>query len=214
MNTARISMFGAALAGVAALAITSASAGPEHDHSKHKITAVVGEQAPDFTLVDLEGNEITLSDYTKGGQIVVLEWFNPTCPFVVKHHETFDTMNETIAEFEGKDVVWLAINSAKEKNKTSALALNREMKEEWKIGYPILRDTSGDVGKAYGAKTTPHMFVIDADGILAYAGAIDSDKSPKTRGEENYVYNAVSSLLNGETVEVAQTKSYGCSVKY
>ncbi len=223
-------LIGAGLVGAAILALTGVAAAQAQNKqcdpdctkaccvdgkaSQKQAGAVIGESAPDFTLVDIEGNEVTLSDYTADGKIVVLEWFNPSCPFVAKHHDTFATMKETIAEFEGKDVVWLAINSANEGHKTGYLALNRERQEEWKIGYPILIDTSGEVGKAYGAKTTPHMFVIDADGILAYAGAIDSDQSAKKLGEENYVYNAVSALLNGETVEVSKTKSYGCSVKY
>jgi len=181
---------------------------------KAQAEAVVGESAPDFTLVDLEGDEHTLSEYTKDGKIVVLEWFNPTCPFVKKNHETFSTMTDTYAEFNGKDVVWLAINSGNEKSRTSGTEINTEAAKKWEIPYPILLDTKGTVGKMYGAKTTPAMYVIDADGVLAYAGAIDDNPSPRKQGETNYVADAVDALLAGQPVKVAETKSYGCGVKY
>lgn len=176
--------------------------------------AKVGESAPNFSLVDLNGDKHTLSDYTAEGKIVVLEWFNPMCPFVVKHHDHNTTMATTYAEFKDKDVVWLAVNSAKEGHPTGSHEANMKMAKEWNIAYPILVDQSGEVGKAFGAKTTPQMYVIDADGVLAYAGAIDDNKSAKKAGETNYVHNALVALVNGETVEVSETKSYGCSVKY
>ena len=236
-------LIGAALVGVAMLALAgTADAQSQNEHAqkgqsqkekghecgpdctmgccagdkagKAQATAVVGESAPGFTLVDLEGNEHTLSSYTEDGKIVVLEWFSPTCPFVKKHHETFSTMTDTYAAFEGKDVVWLAVNSGNEKSKTSGVEINTKAAEAWEIPYPILLDTEGAVGKAYGAKTTPHMYVIGADGVLAYAGAIDDNPSPRKQGETNYVADAVNALLAGETVKVAETKSYGCGVKY
>ncbi len=176
---------------------------------------LIGTKATDFTLIDLEGNEHTLSDYTKEGKTVVLEWFNPTCPFVIKHYgNEADTMDTLAKEFEDKDVVWLAINSGKEGHMTAKLDLNKKMHANWEINHPILRDTKGTVGKAYGAVTTPNMYIIDADGIIRYAGAIDNNKRSAKPGDINYVQNALNAVLAGETVEASYNKPYGCSVKY
>ncbi|MFT3683561.1 MAG: thioredoxin family protein [Phycisphaerales bacterium] len=174
--------------------------------------AKIGEKAPEFTLKDTEGKDVKLADFK--GKIVVLEWFNPGCPFVKKHHETLDTMTKTAAAYKDKGVVWLAVNSGSEGKQGAAAEENAKAKKDWKIEYPILLDTKGETGKAYGAKTTPHMFVIDKDGKLAYAGAIDNNSSPKTAGEKNYVKNAVDELLAGKKVSESETTSYGCNVKY
>ena len=174
----------------------------------------VGDNAPDFTLTDTAGAKHTLSEYTKQGKIVVLEWFNPGCPFVIKNHETFTTMIDTYAEFKDKDVVWLAINSGAAGKQGYGKELNAKMKDEWKIEYPILLDETGATGKAFGAKTTPHMFIVGRDGTVAYRGAIDNAPSPNKQGDVNYVKDALNSLIAGETVAKADTKSYGCSVKY
>ena len=179
------------------------------------VKAKVGDKAPDFTLVDVEGNEHTLSDYTAKGQTVVLEWFNPDCPFVRKHYrEDTGTMNALAAEFKGQNVTWLRVNSAKEGHPTTgADRLNRAVKE-FNIQTPILLDYSGDVGRTYGAKRTPEMYVIDTDGVLRYHGAICSDKGATNVGEEVYVRSALNAVLAGETVAKTETKAYGCSVKY
>lgn len=177
--------------------------------------AKVGKKAPAFTLIDVDGTEHTLADYTAEGNVVVLEWFNPTCPFVKKHYAgERQTMNETIKGFEGEKVVWLRINSGSEKSRTSGAEFNKKMAEEWKITTPILLDAEGEVGKAYGAKRTPEMYVIDAEGVLRYHGAIDSDNRARNIGEEIYVKTAVQQVLAGETVTNAQTDAYGCSIKY
>ena len=162
---------GLMLVGAAGVAFTS-SGGSAMTEPQKESAINIGDKAPDFTLTDTEGKTHTLSEYTKQGKIVVLEWFNPGCPWVVRVHEKSDVMTKT-AEANKDSVVWLAINSGAAGKQGHGKELNAEMKKKWNIGYPILLDESGTVGKAFGAKVTPHMFVIAADGTLAYAGAID-----------------------------------------
>jgi peroxiredoxin len=176
-------------------------------------TAVVGAPAPDFELRDTDGREHRLSDYVAQGKTVVLEWFNPECPFVRKHHEKYRTMVDAYAKYRSKDVVWLAINSAAPGKQGYGLERNQEAKRKFGMEYPLLLDESGSVGRSYGAKTTPHMFVI-SKGNLVYAGAIDDNPSPGTLGATNHVAKALDEVLAGKPVQTAQTKSYGCSVKY
>jgi peroxiredoxin len=179
-----------------------------------RAAAVVGEPAPDFTLTDTEGKPHALADLLSAKRIVVLEWFNPDCPFILKHHVHNHTMIDLAARYRDQGVVWLAINSAAAGKQGAGLERNRKAREEYRMDFPILLDESGAVGRAYGAKTTPHMFVIASDGTLAYAGAIDDDRSPSTLGKVNYVADALDALLVGKPVPVKETQSYGCSVKY
>ncbi len=175
----------------------------------------IGEAAPDFTLRDLDGKEHQLAAYLKAGKTVVLEWFNPGCPFIVKHHATHKTMNETAAAVADSGVVWLAINSGAPGKQGHGLELNREAALDFDLSFPVLLDESGTVGKAYGAKTTPHLYLISADGKLRYQGAIDDAPSPGGPvGETNYLAAALADLLAGRPVATAETKPYGCSVKY
>lgn len=174
--------------------------------------AEVGKAAPDFTLTDLEGKEHRLSDYK--GKTVILEWFNPDCPFVRKHHEKNKTMSVTHAKFAGDNVVWLAVNSGAPGKQGSGVERNRKAREDFGVGYPILLDEAGQVGRLYGAKTTPHMYVIDAEGTLLYKGAIDDNSSPGTLGETNYVMDCLATIAEGGKPEPMETRSYGCSVKY
>ncbi len=174
-------------------------------------TAKIGHEAPDFTLTDLSGKTHTLSDYA--GKVVVLEWFNPQCPFVVKHHETRKTMPKLYAKYKDR-VVWLAINSNAPGKQGSGAALNKAAQEEWKIEYPLLLDPTSEVARRYAAKTTPHMYVIDAQGTLRYDGAIDDERGIKAEPKVNYVERALDAVLAGKEVEQAKTKPYGCSVKY
>ncbi len=177
--------------------------------------AQIGDPAPDFTLVDLEGTEHTLSQYTAEGSIVVLEWFNPTCPFVRKHYrEDTKTMVKMQAEFADQGVVWLRINSGHEGHVTAGLELNTKTADAWGITTPILRDLEGTAGRAYGAKRTPAMYVIDASGVLVYRGAIDNRVDSIAPGDVNFVHAALKSTLAGEPVAKTSTKAYGCSVKY
>ncbi|MFB3909063.1 MAG: thioredoxin family protein [Candidatus Eisenbacteria bacterium] len=176
--------------------------------------ATPGAPAPDFTLKDLDGKTHTLSEYTKQGKVVVLEWFNPDCPFVQKHHKLTRNMLDTADRYRAKGIVWLAINSGAPGMQGAGLERNRSARDEYAMDYPILLDDSGDVGRAYGAKTTPHMYVIDAKGTLVYKGAIDDDRSARALGKTNYVARALDELLAGKPVTQAETASYGCSVKY
>lgn len=174
----------------------------------------VGDKAPDFTLTDIHGNEHKLSDYTSEGKIVVLEWFNPDCPFVKKFHYTHDTMRTTYSELKDQDVEFLAINSAGGPEKQGwGEERNLEAEKQYKMEYPILLDKTSEVGKAYGAKRTPHIFIVDAEGIVRYIGPIDSTSSARNVGT-NYIKMAVNQIKNGETVVTPEIEAYGCAVKY
>ena len=176
--------------------------------------AQVGKPAPDFTLTDTEGKTHRLSDYTAQGKVVILEWFNPDCPFVQKQHKRTHNMIETQAMAAKMGVVWLAVNSNAPGKQGSGLERNRKAKDEYEMDYPILMDEDGRVGRLYRAKTTPQMFLIDAEGILLYDGAIDNDPSPDKLGTVNYVKQALTEHAAGKAISEAETKSYGCSVKY
>lgn len=191
-------------------------AGPGHDHSHDKPKAQIDEPAPDFTLASIEGGKHSLSDYK--GRFVVLEWNNFDCPFVRKHYSSgnMQALQETYGE---KGVVWLTVlSSAPGKQgyyESDALA-EMTAKKKWKAAAYLL-DTDGAVGRAYGARTTPHMFVIDPDGVLIYGGAIDDKPSTKTadvEGATNYVSAALDAAMAGKDVGVKATTPYGCSVKY
>ena len=174
-----------------------------------------GKPAPDFTGTDINGKTIKLSDYK--GKIVVLESYNLDCPFCANHFKT-GAMQELQGELTGKGVVWLLINSVNPNHPSHRSA--DDAKVEWAKqnikATAWLDDSTGVIGHLYGMKTTPHMFVIAADGTLAYQGAIDDKASPNhdPRKAKNYVREAVNSLLDGKPVAVTQTKSYGCGVKY
>ena len=166
--------------------------------------AAVGKSAPDFTLKDADGKEHKLADLK--GKVVVLEWFNPDCPAVKKHHVSSKTMKETAEKFADKGVVWLAINSGAEGKQGAGPERNRKAREDYAMPYPVLLDMDGKTGRAYGAMVTPTMVVIDKEGKVAYWGAIDDQKA----GGTNYVARAVQALLDGQSVpEPTTTKGYG-----
>lgn len=175
-----------------------------------------GEEAPDFTLTDSNGNEHSLSDFE--GKYVVLEWTNYQCPFVKKHYKE-GHMQELQEKYTDKGVVWLSICSSapgKQGHKT-AEGWNEQLDEHEANPTALLIDEEGNVGKTYGAKTTPHMYVIDPEGTLIYQGAIDSNPSWQTsdiEDAENYVVAALSADMNDKDVANASTKPYGCGVKY
>jgi len=176
--------------------------------------AQVGEPAPDFTLTDLEGNSHTLSDYTSQGKVVVLEWFNPDCPFVQKHHARLNTTKELRQKYSGKNVVWLAINSNAPGEQGSDPERNKKAVEEFGINYPILMDPTSRVARMYNAKTTPQMFIIAPNGALVYDGAIDDNRRAYGEADVNYVDQALGEFFNKGEVSKAKTRPYGCSVKY
>ncbi len=183
--------------------------GHQHGKAKTDAAAAKGEKAPSFTLKNTDGEKVSLSDYA--GKVVVLEWINPECPYVQRHYES-KTMQQLADKYDDKDVVWLAINSTSH----ASVDDNKAWIEKYDLDYPILVDKDGKVGKAYDAKTTPHMFVIDQKGRIAYEGAIDNDPSGKKdkQTQVNYVDGVLARLTENKKPEYEETKPYGCSVKY
>ena len=169
--------------------------------------AAVGKPAPVFSLTDQDGASHSLDAYK--GKILVLEWTNPGCPYVKRHYDA-KTMTAT-HEGVGEQVAWLAVDSSNFVKAEDA----KKWRSEAGFDHPVLLDAEGAIGRAYGAKTTPHMYVIDAEGVLRYSGAIDDDPQGD-KGEQavNYVSSAVEALKAGKPVEQAETRPYGCSVKY
>ena len=178
-------------------------------------SAAIGQAAPDFTAVDATGKSHKLSDFK--GKTVVLEWTNPNCPFVKKHY--MGNMQALQKEATAKGVVWLAINST-ETASVDYLApakLTAWNTEKQAAPTALLMDESGKVGALYGAKTTPHMYLINPQGQLVYAGAIDSVPSARVddiKTATNYVKQALGESLGGKPVSVATSRAYGCSIKY
>jgi peroxiredoxin len=169
-------------------------------------TPRVGAKAPGFSLLDENGETHELASYQ--GKTVVLEWTNPECPYVARHYRA-NTMERLAEEFDS-DVVWLAVNST--------WMNTPEQSQKWKqvqgFEYATLQDSDGTVGRLYGATTTPNMFVIDGQGVLRYAGAIDDDPRGRKQLPVNYVRGALAKLADSGDPDPSQTKSYGCSVKY
>ena len=177
--------------------------------------AEIGKAAPDFELTDLDGKKHKLSDYK--GKIVVLEWFNGHCPFVV--HQYREGVLKTMANTTNAkaDHIWLAINSNAPGQQGAGLELNKQLKRDYNMEFPILLDEPGKVGRMYDARRTPEMYVINKEGILVYRGAVDNAPNGRVRGGGemmNYVQNALNQLQAGETVSPDTTTAYGCTVKY
>ena len=174
--------------------------------------AVLGQPAPDFKLPDLAGVEPTLSQHK--GKVVVLEWFNPGCPYVGYAHGE-GPLKSLASEWGDKDVVWLAINSGAPGKQGHGIDLNKKATEDWKMQHPVLIDESGDVGRLYGAKTTPQMFVVDAEGKLVYGGGLDNAPMGRVEGnKQDYLVDALVDIAEKRAIQPDQTKPYGCSVKY
>ncbi len=176
----------------------------------------IGKPAPDFTGTDTHGKTQKLSDYK--GKTVVLEWSNPGCPFVHKHYDS-GNMQKLQTEYTGKGIVWLTIVSSGdgEQGFMSPEDSNAYMEKEKSTPSARILDPSGEIGHLYGAKTTPNMFIINPEGTLVYEGAIDDNDSANpddAATAHNYVAAALDALIAGKPVETAQTKPYGCSVKY
>ena len=176
----------------------------------------VGKEAPAFSLKDTKGAEVSLAAYK--GKVVVLEWINYECPYVKKHYAS-GNMGKLQEKYAAQGVVWLAINSAAagKQGNLPAADLQARAEKEGSKASAILIDEAGTVGKAYDATNTPHMFVINKEGVLAYAGAIDDKPTTEQsdiEGASNYVAAALDALIAGKEVANAKTKAYGCSVKY
>ena len=178
--------------------------------------AVVGQKAPEITLTDTAGKTVRLSDFK--GKHVVLEWNNPGCPFVRKHYNSAN-MQTLQKEAAGKGVVWLAVNSTEKSHQDymTPAVLAKWMVEQQAAPTAILMDEAGDAGKAYGARTTPHMYVVNPQGVLVYAGGIDSIPSASVddiKTATNYVRQTMNEVVAGKPVSMPTTRPYGCSVKY
>ncbi len=176
----------------------------------------IGTNAPDFSLTDSKGKTQSVSQYK--GKYVVLEWFNPECPFVKKHYGS-GNMQKLQEEFTGKGVVWLSVDSSAPgmQGHLTAEQANAKMSELKTKQTALVLDPDGKAGQTYGAKNTPHMFVINPEGKIVYEGAIDSKPTPNPADiadSTNYVKVALDESLAGKAVSNANTKPYGCSVKY
>lgn len=199
-------------ANVAPKQAASASAAPQPIAP----TTAIGEPAPEFELTDLEGKPFSLA--AQRGKVVVLEWFNPSCPFVKAAH-TKGSLVDAAARLGKQGVVYVAINSGAPGKQGHGAEVNQAGAKTFGLSHPVLLDETGRVGRLYGAARTPHVFVIDAQGRLAYRGAVDN--SPDGEGQEpeggklvSYLERAVSEVLAGKPVSTPETKPYGCGVKY
>jgi peroxiredoxin len=176
----------------------------------------IGKTAPDFTLQDTGGKNVSLDKFK--GKYVVLEWYNPDCPFVGKHYKS-GNMQDLQKEFTSKGVVWLSIDSSApgEQGNYPAEKLNQISARDGAARTDLLVDPSGKIGRLYGAKTTPDMYIINPEGVLVYKGAIDDKRSTDladVKTAKNYVRAALQESMTGQRVSVTNTQPYGCSVKY
>jgi peroxiredoxin len=176
--------------------------------------AAIGQPAPDFELTDVDGKPHKLSDHK--GKLVVLEWFNPGCPFV-KYAHTSGPLKDMAAKEMEQGVVWYSVNSGAPGKQGAGVEGSREGATTFGMTNPILIDEAGNVGRMYGAEKTPHVFLVDAKGTLVYAGAIDNAPMGEVDGggaAVNYLADALAAVRADKPVATAETKSYGCSVKY
>lgn len=208
-----LASLGLAAAGLVAAATATTVASPLAAETAPAKVAKVGEAAPTFKLMDLNGKAHDLADFK--GKIVVLEWFSSKCPWSGAKsgnsiHST-GQVNKMMTELKKVDpnVVYLAIDStARGMSRDAVVSADKKAVDSLKIASPVLIDFDGKTGKAYGAKTTPHMYVIDGTGKLRYSGALGDRKT------KNYVVDAVTAIKNGSTVSPSETRPYGCGVKY
>jgi peroxiredoxin len=175
-----------------------------------------GKPAPNFSAVDTSGKTVELSAFK--GKVVVLEWTNHDCPFVRKHYNS-ETMQKLQGDASGQGVVWLTVISSAKGQQGYVAGLEADALTAERKAKPaaVLLDADGKVGRLYGASTTPHMFVIDKNGVLAYMGGIDDKPSASQeslKGARPFVREALEALQKGEPVKTASTRPYGCSVKY
>ncbi len=180
------------------------------------LAAEVGSPAPAFTLKDLDGKSVSLADFK--GKTVVLEWFNPECPFVRASH-TRGSLVDLAKQQQKRGIVWLSVNSGAPGKQGNGAQQNRAGVKTFGMDNPVLLDETGEVGHAYGATNTPHLFIVDAKGTLVYRGAADNSPDGEKGAPEggtlvNYVEAALADLAAGRAVKTPQSKAYGCSVKY
>jgi len=184
--------------------------------SAHALAVSAGQAAPNFSIADTQGKTVSLADYR--GKYVVLEWTNPACPFVQRHYQSMN-MPGLQQDWSARGVVWVSIDSTNRSSREfkTAAQLDTWMRMHGAAQTEVLVDAESATAKLYGAKTTPHMFVIDPEGRIIYAGAID-DKPWASPGEtskaNNYVRAALVAATSGTAVDPANTTPYGCSIKY
>ncbi len=198
------------------LALMSLPHAANHGGGKGHATPVPGDAAPAFTLPDVDGVEHTLADHA--GKWVVLEWINYDCPFVKKHYNS-GTMPALQKKWRDKGVIWYAVNSSKpgSQGHFEIPALKERIAKEKAAHTAYLLDTDGTVGRKYGARVTPHMYVINPEGKLVYIGAIDDKPTSRLadiEGATPYVDNALTAGFAGNPIEPNATRAYGCTVKY
>ena len=175
-----------------------------------------GQPAPAFSATDVNGKTVSLADFK--GKYVVLEWNNPNCPFVIKHYSS-GNMQALQKRFGADNVAWLAVNSTAETHSDYMASdkLAAWFKQHNSAPTAVLMDTKGDVGRAFGAKVTPHMYVVDPKGNVIYAGAIDDKRSANpadVKSATNYVVAALTDARSGKPVATAASNAYGCTIKY
>lgn len=213
--TIRLAALAACLA-LAACSPASEAKSPAPATKAPAATAEIGKPAPAFSAMDVDGKERSLSEFA--GKVVVLEWTNKDCPFVKKHYGS-GNMQALQKEITGKGAVWLTVLSSApgKQGHLEGPAAKAQMTEAGGAQTAYLLDPTGVIGKSYGAKTTPHMYVVDAKGTLVYAGGIDDKPSANpddVKTAKNHVRAAIDELLAGKTVTTASSQPYGCAVKY
>ena len=202
-----------AAAAIGALALLPAASAPRAEDPPAPMksdTADLGKPAPDFELKGIDGRTVKLSSYK--GKVVVLEWFNPACPFCAYAYGEKGPLKNFPEQLRGKGIVWLSIVSEKPENPGGRTESIQKFVDANGMKAPMLLDPDGKVGKRYGAKTTPHMFVINEQGVLVYKGALDNAPFGQSENNEahiNYVEAALADLGAGRAVTKAETKSYG-----
>lgn len=207
------------LAGVVCMTMSMGSASAQCGGEAEAATpapqrAEVGKTAPDFTLTDVDGKSVSLSDYK--GKTVVLEWFNPGCPFVKRVHLEKGPMPKMAKEHLAGGGVWLAINSGAAGKQGAGVEANQKARKDYAISWPILLDETGAVGTQYGAVKTPQVYVIDGSRTLVYAGGVDSTKGGGYDGKAytNFMQDALDAVKAGKAVAKSETPAWGCGVKY
>ena len=212
--------FGIGLMGLALVLVFSSSAWAQCSgtakaaEAEAPVVVKVGDKAPDFTLKGVDGKDVSLSSFK--GKTVVLEWFNPGCPFVKRVHLENGPMPAMVKKHVASGGVWLAINSGAPGKQGTGAEANEKAVKDYSISWPLLLDETGAVGQQYGATKTPHVYVIDGSGTLVYAGGVDSTKGAGYGDEPytNYIQDALDAVTAGKQVASPSHPAWGCSVKY
>lgn len=221
MTTLRIGLV-TALVGLLVLGVAVAQKGDLKKDTKVVLPKVVdgaradlGKLAPDFGLKDLDGKEHSLTRYA--GKIVVLEWMDPACQYCAQARTEAGVLREQPMRLKSQGVVWLTLNSTDSELDGGKPETNRAFVKKTELTTPLLLDADGAVGRAYGAQTTPHCFVINEKGLLVYKGALDNAPLGKVQGDQkkvNYVDAAITDIKAGRAVATSDTKPYGSTLKY